>query len=354
MKTIQILSRVFLVLTVFLFVSCSKGDDDSFNAPAYSGWAVGDMDNGYGVVLQTANDGLSWQRRGTPSIFPGMNFYDVSVMNTSDVWIVGSNADGYASAWFTSNAGYDWTRMGNPAVFGEINLRAVWAKNGKRVWVAGDGGTLCYTDNGGLAWSTVVIDSLELARFTVISGDSTNIVWVAGNNYDTTGAETLPVVLRSADGGATFTPQSLGAGFSGHVYDLSVVNDSTAWLAAGAYLFVTHNSGESWQQAHTAITGHFHSVCADTLGSVWAGGDGGTMYHLSAGEWNSLNPNGGRYTINGITLADANRVWATGINNGLTPRGTIIYTHTTGVSWFIEPNPSGMGMHRVSFAKGVR
>lgn len=280
MKTIQILSRVFLVLTVFLFVSCSKGDDDSFNAPAYSGWAVGDMDNGYGVVLQTANDGLSWQRRGTPSIFPGMNFYDVSVMNTSDVWVVGSSADGYASAWFTSNAGYDWTRMGSPTVFGNINLRAVWAKNGKRVWVAGDGGTLCYTDNGGLAWSTVVIDSLELARFTVISGDSTNIVWVAGNNYDTTGAEILPVILRSADGGA--------------------------------------------------------------------------MYHRSAGVWNTLNPNGGRYTINGITLADANRVWATGLNNGLTPRGTIIYTHTTGISWFIEPNPSGMGMHRVSFAKGVR
>jgi photosystem II stability/assembly factor-like uncharacterized protein len=354
MKTFQILLRVYLVLTVLLFVSCVKSDNDTFDEPAYTGWAVGDMYNGYGVILHTANDGISWQRQGTSSFLSGMNFYDVSVMNTSEVWVVGDSIDGYATAWFTSNGGNDWSREGDTTVFGGVNLRAVWAKNGKRVWVAGDQGTLCYTDNSGSTWNTITIDSLYLARFTVISGDSTNIVWVAGNNFDTTGAETAPLILRSADGGATFIHQSLGAGFAGHIYDLSVVDDSTAWLAAGAYLFVTYDAGTSWQQAHTAISGHFHSVCADSLETVWAGGEGGTMYHLSAGVWNSLNPNGGRYTINGITMANANRVWATGINNALTPRGTVIYTHTTGISWFIEPNPSWMGMHRVSFAKGVR
>lgn len=354
MKTFHATLWAYVALTTLLFASCVKKEEEPFDEPTYTGWAVGDMDGGYGVVLHTANDGLNWQRQGTISNFSGVNFYDVSVMSVSEVWVVGDSVDGYASAWHTTNGGYIWTRSGDTSVFGGTTLRAVWAKNGKRVWVAGDRGTICYTDNSGSTWNTVAIDTLERARFTVIAGDSTNIVWVAGNNCDTTGSEISPIILYSSDGGNTFALQSLGQGFNGHVYDLSVVDDSTAWIAAGAYLFVTYNAGTSWQQAHTTLSGDFHSVCADTLGTVWAGGEGGIMHHRSAGVWNALNPNGGRYTINGITLADANRVWATGINNALTPRGTIIYTHTTGVSWFIEPNPSWMGMHRVSFAKGVR
>ena len=354
MKTLQIFYSVCLLALVPMLFSCAKSDDESFNEPAYAGWAVGDVDQGYGTILHTINDGLTWTRQGSASFQAWINFYDVSAMSTSEVWIVGDTIDGYGSAWHTTNGGKDWVRVGDTSVFRNTNLRAVWAKGGSRVWTGGDRGHLSFTDNGGSSWTTIPLDSLENTRFTAISGDSTTSVYVVGNRVDTLGNETGPVVLHSANGGTTWSVQTLGEGFTGHAYDISVVSDTVAWIAAGAYLFVTYNSGAVWQVAYTAAAGNIHSVCADKLGTVWAGGEGGTMYHYRPGQWNALNPNGNRYTLNGITMADSNRVWVTGLKTDTYPQGTLLYTHTTGRSWFIEPNPSAAGMRRISFVNGIR
>lgn len=355
MKTLCSIALSALLLAAVLITSCQKEADDSFNEPAYTGWAVGDIDQNYGAIFHTANDGMSWDRQGSFATMAYVNFLDVSALNIKDVWVVGDTSEGYGTVLHTSDGGINWARVGDTNVFGDTKINAVWAKSGKRVWVGGDSAKLVYTDNLGANWTPVDLDSLIAVRFTAISGDSTNIVWAVGNNTDTLGAETGPVVLFSTNGGTSFTNQPLMAGFTGHVYDISVVNDSTAWIAAGMYLFVTYDAGTNWQVAYTAASGDIHSVCAHKLGSVWAGGETGIMYRrLSTGQWNAFNPQGVRYTINGITLADTNRIWATGYKFDLAPRGTILYTHTTGRSWFIESYGSVNGMRKVSFANGMR
>ncbi len=354
MKMIHLFLGLWVVLVALFMLSCTKPAGELVNDPTYIGWAVGDIDQGYGSVMHTANDGMAWDRQGSISYIGGVGFRDVSVVSKDEVWIVGDTTKGFGGVWYTRDAGINWFRKGDSTQLGTSGFKAVWAKNGRRVWIAGDRGKIAYSGDAGLSWTMIPIDTLANVNFTAVSGDSANSVWVVGNRTDTLGVETGPVVLHSSDNGSSWEVQSFMTGFTGHVYDVSVVNDSVAWIAAGGYIFATSSGGTVWEQSYAAAAGKIHSVCANRQGVVWAGGEGGVVYHRVSGLWNAMNPLGGRYTLASVTMADSNRVWLCGYNTGLTPKGVIIYTRTSGRSWFNENFASGSGMRRISFANGVK
>lgn len=191
------------------------------------GWAVG---NG-GTVRRTTN-GRTWTFLSVPA--GGENLNDVHFATADTGWIVGSNG----LILRTFNRGVTWTVL-RPTNF---DLRSVSFANTRDGWVVGDNGTILGTSDGGRSWYTVLPlvttsslravwrRSVARANAVGLAGVAPRTVAVAdsaawllenvGNAYEllgtcfpteavgfAVGANVGGAILRSTDGGATWTPQ---------------------------------------------------------------------------------------------------------------------------------------------------
>jgi photosystem II stability/assembly factor-like uncharacterized protein len=83
----------------------------------------------------------------------------------------------------------------------------------ERGWIAGDlGGTLLRTINRGLLWSAVDVPALRTTVRRLFFEPTRGLGWAAGHNG---------TLLRSSDGGGTWTPLDTCTGIS-HLTDVTV------------------------------------------------------------------------------------------------------------------------------------
>lgn len=211
-------------------------------ANASSGMAVGDG----GTVLKTNDGGLTWSLQTTGTT---QSLFDVSYVSPSVA---------YAGGWGgtvikTTNGGSSWSPVGS---FFQIQWGVSFTDADNGV-VSGDQNNLNVTTDGGTTWSNAgAFTSTSLqTNFHCVRFYNSNI-GVAVGEYG--------AIFRTTDGGINWqivTKGSLEWNSAANsvdrsdLYSVHCINSSRAVISSKNQVFITNNSGVSWNQVYI-LDGH--------------------------------------------------------------------------------------------------
>jgi photosystem II stability/assembly factor-like uncharacterized protein len=348
--------NIFGFLTILLFIILSCTDNQPVDDQQYKGWVVGHAESGYGTILSTSNDGMTWTRQGSQSQAAGVDLYDIHSLDQNTVWAVGGIFQGYGLILHSTNGGVDWQRQGTSAQIPNVRIYAIHAVDELNIWAAGDNNTLLASSNGGITWSVVNTASFPPATYYSITSFGTKSLWVVGAAADTAFSDTVGIVLYSNDGGVNWLRQGVGYQFPRKFFDVSAGNDSIVFIAGTNSVYKTTNGGMVWQNVLDVPGRNINGICAVDVENIWAVGDYDGIYHSQTGgvSWETIHPSLTGFRLMGVTVADVNRVWIVGAPSSGTGKGTIIYSRNAGNTWFIESFPVEAGFRRISFASARR
>jgi photosystem II stability/assembly factor-like uncharacterized protein len=283
---------------------------------ATEGWAVG---NG-GVVLHTADGGVSWEHQ---SLGSDSQLLDVEFKDAMHGWVAG------ASVWYTTDGGATWhPGTGLPWSLTAIGFRDLHM--GFATSYGLDDGMYRTTD-GGKTWKFV---KTELAVRSIRFFDAQNGVTSGPNG-----------VMHTADGGATWAavPGDHGGFF---------VDPDHGWYAHENVAARTTDGGHTWKTQFLPPDQWVYSGAFFVDGlNGWVAGYGSSIAHTSNGgkTWTSQFGGGSggyydRYNLMGIDFADATHGIALGEG------GNVFTTSDGGEHWVNRQSGSGtsvLGMSAV-------
>jgi photosystem II stability/assembly factor-like uncharacterized protein len=344
-----------LTLVFFIFIiACTKSDpvDDQ----QYKGWVVGQAENGFGTILSSSNDGLTWTRQGSQSQAAGVDLYDIHGLDQNNAWAVGGIFKGYGLILHTTDGGTTWFRQGSSTQIPNARLYSVHAVDELTIWVAGENGALLCTKDGGSTWTPASVSSLPPTTFYAMTSFGDNSLWAVGTVVDTSLANTLGIIIHSSDAGTTWSRQGSGESFPMNFFDVSAGNDSIVFIAGSNSVYKSTDGGRVWNNVLNLDNRNINGICAVDVENVWAVGDRDGIFHSTTGgaSWDSINPSLTGFKLMGVTVADVNRIWIVGMPASGTGKGNIIYSRNAGNTWFIENPPVDAGFRRVSFSSARR
>lgn len=217
-------------------------------------WAAG----GAGTVLATADGGRSWaaQSSGTSADLNAVDFADPLTG-----WAVGAD-DTVVS---TADGGMTWQRRGTGT--GGAVLRGVDFVDGTHGWAVGNtpfpavANLVVVTTDGGQTWSRQQVPGgIGLLSVSFVDRGRGFAAGFSGAAY------------RTADGGATWTPMSIGTE-GVNVTAILRLDDQHGLAAAHRTLYRTADGGVSWSPVRTWDHALFGVAAAG--GAAFAVGDGG-------------------------------------------------------------------------------
>ena len=321
----------------------------SLGALAFADAAHGVAVGAVGAIATTANGGTTWLARGSG---PTGVLNDVDFADASHGWAAGTTGTILA----TDSGGTVWSRQSSGTT---TTLRAVDFIDARHGWVVGDAGTVITTSDGGSTWrpqsTGAAYDLIALTFADDLHG------WAAGING------TMPdpasydgVILSTANGGASWSVQSVGAGncmaaFSfvdathgwavGTHYDVTPQGSGAESIMMTGVILATTDGGQSWALQATGLSGQLggvafvdaqHGWASGPLGLIYATTDGGAhwtrQHESSTADLPSFN------YANSIAFADALHGWAIG--------DRFVYaTVNGGLTWREQPTGSTIGLH---------
>ena len=195
---------------------------DVFFAHPDTGWAVGTA----GAILRTVDGGDTWQKQNPTSA----NLNSVAFSEPRYGWAVGDNG----TIVGTVDRGLNWTVL-SPSVT-SFSLRAVASRGRYLNWAAGAQGVTPRTVNnaGAVEWQ------LENAG---ASNDLEGLAFVSDLTGYACGTNGTGIVLRTDDGGQSWSPQVVPNGTPLH--DVYFVDSLRGWVVgANGRILHTGNAGE--------------------------------------------------------------------------------------------------------------
>ena len=268
-----------------------------------------------GTVLRTADGGATWQKLVVPDA-EKLDFRDIDAISDTTAYTLSIGPGPASRIYKTTDAGAHWTLQftnDDPRAF--FDAMAFWDGNrGLAVSDSVDGRfVIIMTRDGGATWTRVPAEALPpaLPNEGAFAGSGTNIAVMGGDRaWIGTGASTRCRVLRTADGGRTWsiseTPlaASPSAGifsvaFRDRLHGLTVGGDYRKEKEAVDNAASTDDGGVTW----TLVTGlgGFRSVVvavpdmkrwiavgpsgsdiSTDEGRTWARMDGGEYHAFSA------------------------------------------------------------------------
>jgi poly(3-hydroxybutyrate) depolymerase len=168
---------------------------------------------GYWSAALSKDNGATWSKFDTPSIYPGVEAQSAVIATASDGVTL---AAGY----------YDYLALGAPGAATAMPIphpnpvewwNAIATAPGGKVWVVGDGGAIIATSDGGATWTAQA------------SGTTENLYAVHfADALHGAAAGRRGTVVTTADGGAHWTSRPTGIdGYIGAVH----VDATTIWIA---------------------------------------------------------------------------------------------------------------------------
>ena len=238
-------------------------------------WAVGDTD-GYTTIYRTTDGGTTWNRKGSAQTLPNADAYKITAWSSETVWGVGPGA-----ILHTADGGESWTNQ-CPAEFSGNALQGVWTPDGQTIWVGGKAqydadsdksyALILKSTDGGQSWArqtgqgspNPLQDWNHVNGITAVDGMR---AWAEGGGYD--GGEGN-VMLRTTDGGETWTAHEGGALFDGN--EIHAVDENVVWAVNDSTIFRTLDGGDTWESVGTApnyTMGIWAATDQFALASVW-------------------------------------------------------------------------------------
>ena len=352
-KFIFLISGIVLILLIVY--ACNKTTPETTDQQ-YKGWVVGQAESGFGTILSTNNDGLTWVRQGSQSQASGVDLYDIHGLDQYNVWTVGGIYKGYGLILHSTDGGINWIRQGTSATIPNVRLYAVHAIDDLNLWAAGDNNILLNSKDGGSTWSSIALSFLPPTIFYAITSYGGTNIWAVGAAADSASSDTIGIVIHSIDGGTTWSRQGSGNSFPRKFFDVSAGNDSIIYIAGTNSIYKTINGGTVWQSIFNSANRNMNGICAVDVENIWSVGDGDGIYHSSNGgnSWDTVRPAITGFRLMGVTVAEVNRIWIAGAPSSGQGKGTILYSRNAGDTWFIESFPVDAGFRRISFAAARR
>jgi photosystem II stability/assembly factor-like uncharacterized protein len=346
----------FSFFTILLFIVLSCKDSEPIDDQQYKGWVVGPAESGYGTILSTSNDGMTWTRQGSQSQASGVDLYDIHSLDQNNVWAAGGIFQGYGLILHSSDGGVNWFRQGTAAQIPNVRIYTIRAIDSRNIWAAGENNEILNSKDGGITWAAVNVPSLPASVIYALTSYGTKSIWAVGATPDTAYAGTIGLILYSSDAGATWTRQGINDMFPRKFLDVSAGNDSIVFIAGMNSIYKTVNGGTIWQKILYFNNRNINGICAADVENVWAVGDRDGIFQTRNGgvTWDTIHPSLTGFQLMGVTVADVNRIWIVGMPASGSGKGTIIYSRNAGDTWFIENFPVDAGFRRVSFAAASR
>jgi len=339
------------------------------------GWAVGG--DGADVVLHTTDGGLHWSkqplRRGT------MGLFDVQAVDARRAWICGDlnmllrTTDGGATwqrfrttgsdgmllhvqfttattGWVstdsdlirTTDGGRHWThQLAGSLTFSFADSRSGWATG-----FSDGGGVVHRTTDGGKTWTSAAIPTR--LRWVQALGSSRAVI----GGYE-------GFVAHTTDGATWQSSTRVAGDFFGDLNALQFVDATTGWAAGSSgEVLKTADGGASWTPQASGTDQDLHDVGFIDAYDGWAVGRQGVILHTSDGgaTW-TPQTSGVSDDLAGVSFVDAQHGWVVG---GTTSEfhefatGVILVTSDGGQHWVQQTTPiPAARLHDVAFADAL-
>jgi photosystem II stability/assembly factor-like uncharacterized protein len=199
-------------------------------------------------------------------------------------------------------------------------------------WIVGEAGTILKTTNGGTTWTAQT------------SGAGNNLYCVSFSDSNTgTVVGSYGKILRTTNGGATWTSQTNGTTLA--LYGVSFTDANTGTVVGGnGTILRTTNGGTTWTLQTSGTTNFLNGVSFTDINTGTAIGDLGTVLRTTNGgtTWTSQTSGTTKY-LYGVSFTDANTGTVVGGN------GTILRTTNGGTTWTLQTSGLTDFLHGVSF-----
>ncbi|MEO8664773.1 MAG: hypothetical protein ABI462_04690 [Ignavibacteria bacterium] len=193
------------------------------------------------------------------------------------------------------------------------------------------------------------------ALLVSVSTVSSKIGWAAGS---TTSTSALPLVLRTIDGGATWT-DATGTGITGDIYNIYAVSANIAFCTTSpgaTNLYKTINGGTTWTLVFTQAGGFIDAIQMTSATEGYAYGD------PVGGKWTILKTVNGGNTWARMATEPAQVGAEAGWNNSFliigtdiwfgTNVGSVYHSNNLGVTWTSVPTTGAVNIYALHFNSG--
>lgn len=311
-----------------------------------------------GWVYRTVDGGSNWTRIDST----GGITYAISAVSGRTAFV-----SGFADMHATQDAGATWTTRSSPKVSaGYVQSNdAVSAVDAQTAFATGSFGMILATADGGQTWAPrpgpqpgvqlYAIRSVGASLAFASGGDWTflkttdgvnwksipmdNKFWIQG--FDTRdGALILAAagnaILRSTDGGATWTPKNI-PGIAANALTVVALADAQTAFAAGrsGTVIKTSDAGVTWSILPSRTTRDINALQALSPIHAFAACDSGLMLRTmdGGGTWDSL-PTGTRNNLLSLHFLNPSAGYLSG------NKGTLKKTRDGGATWDSLPPPN--------------
>jgi len=272
----------------------------------------------YATVMKTTDAGQSWK---TDLIDCNLYLRSIATVDSEVGLSVGSTNEMVR----TSNSGTNWLYSGYVGT-GDIN--SVYFRNQLTGFVVGNG--IAMTTNGGDPWLSPVQCYNKL--FYSISFGSNLVGYAVGDSN---------TILKTTDGGFTWSVQTSPATYQYLQYVYFINQDTGFVLATGEQLFSTTNGGAQWNMQNL---GHdLKAMCLTDANTGYIIGNLNVLKTTDGGHnWNTLNPGTQAYWRS-ISFPTSTIGYITGNGN------IIAKTTNSGSNWTLTTLNNASGLQSVFF-----
>jgi hypothetical protein len=275
-------------------------------------------------------DGSRWAVQPSGTSVPLQGVWGTS---RSDVYAVGD------SGTVLHYDGNRWTRLqGNVS---ERYLKALWGR-GDTLYVAGHQrdasfkhrGLVMRSTDGGETWEEDVTEAAAGHRLLwgVYGGDAGH-VYVSGQQTNTVTGVPEAVILKTEDGGATWTEVVLAESTSrglNRVWAQGQHVFAAGFAGSQGLVVRSSDGGATWTQQVVPQTGALVGVWGFSPTDVTMVGAGGRVAHWDGSGWSSVGP-GGAAGLQGVWGSSPSDLWAGGDSE--------TFARNTGSGWTVVTGP---------------
>ena len=313
--------RILAVLTAFLLAAPTWTDQPSGVTARLRGvsavsdrvaWASGSA----GTVLRTTDGGATWQSMNVPGA-EKLDFRDIDAVGEQAAYVLSIGSGESSRIYKTIDGGRTWALQftnADPKAF--FDAMAFWDRDRGIVFSDSVGGQLVIlqTGDGGASWSRVPAADLPpaLDNEGAFAASGTNVaVYGRDHVWIGTGAAAVARVLRSVDGGRTWTAAAtpLAAGPSSGIFSIAFRDADHGIVVGGDYrkeneaidnAAITSDGGRTWTKV-TGLSG-FRSVVsylpgASTPTVIAVGPQGADLSTDDGRTWTVLAGTSGLHTF---------------------------------------------------------
>lgn len=292
----------------------------AYFASTLQGWAVGyDPVLQSGRVLHTADGGHTWAMQyDAASQYSKLVALDF-VPGALQAWAVG---DGII---VHTGDGTSWAEQDSGVA---ADLRSVSAVSPAVAWAAG-GNQILRTIDGGLTWSPTSLPAGLSENLTAVSAVSADSAWLVGDQGS---------VFHSSDGGLSWNPETVPTVSPDHVtpVPLSAVHftDALHGFVGGEYdcIYATTDGGQNWATAYDDLqAGSIVNFAFADASNGWAG----DLHTTDGGQSWSAPSAVPQMEINGVTALDSHTAWLVGDEMPWVGSDQMTFDETTdgGATW---------------------